>query len=245
MQYREVQLLAKGDTNAKTALNEVETHIMYLAPSDVSGVINVCPFASEGCRQVCLNTSGRGVYDSTQAARINKTMYFATDRKKFIYQMTHELLAIWGRAKEKGEKRAIRLNGTSDIDFLDLIKRYTGIDFLGYMYKDLIFYDYTKNPNMIKKYLGTRYKLTFSRSETNDHLVDEVLASGGNVAIVFEKMPKRYKGYKVIDGTLSDLRYYDKKNVVVGLKPKGKARKDDSGFVVMESVIADCNSVTL
>jgi hypothetical protein len=60
-----------------------------------------------------------------------------------------------------------------------------------------------------------------------------VLAAGGNVAVVFRgSLPETFKGYKVVDGDLTDLRFADEKNVVVGLTQKGQAKKDESGFVV-------------
>jgi hypothetical protein len=60
-----------------------------------------------------------------------------------------------------------------------------------------------------------------------------VLAKGGNVAAVFYKqLPEHYSGYDVVDGDLSDLRFLDSKNTIVGLKAKGKAKHDDSGFVI-------------
>ena len=65
------------------------------------------------------------------------------------------------------------------------------------------------------------------------------MKAGGNVAVVFRnKLPATYKGFKVIDGDLHDLRFLDQKNVVVGLKEKltlnkhGKLDRDNSGFVV-------------
>jgi hypothetical protein len=39
-------------------------------------------------------------------------------------------------------------------------------------------------------------------------------------------------GYKVIDGDINDLRYLDPENVIVGLTAKGKAKKDDTNFVI-------------
>ena len=47
-----------------------------------------------------------------------------------------------------------------------------------------------------------------------------------------EKLPNEFLHLKVIDGDKDDLRFLDPKNVVVGLKAKGKARKDNSGFVI-------------
>ena len=65
---------------------------------------------------------------------------------------------------------------------------------------------------------------------------NDVLAAkqaGLNIAVVFRKdLPETYLGRKVINGDDTDLRFLDEKNVIVGLKAKGKAKKDTSGFVV-------------
>ena len=65
----------------------------------------------------------------------------------------------------------------------------------------------------------------------------EVLAKRGNVAVVFDTkvghpLPRRYLGARVIDGDLHDLRFLDPRGVVVGLRAKGLAKADQSGFVV-------------
>ena len=231
--YKAVKnLLSEGSTNYKTAKNELLTYILYLAPGNISG-INVCPFASPGCLSSCLYSAGRGAFNSVQKARINKTLMFKEDRPKFYIQIANELLKIHDKAMKKNIDIAIRLNGTSDIDHLNELIRHTGIDFLDSFYSNLKFYDYTKNPNIALKYVGTNYKITFSRSEINDQYVQDVLSSGGNVAIVFKnELPANYMGFPVINGDESDLRYYDPKNVIVGLKAKGKAKKDKTGFVI-------------
>jgi hypothetical protein len=225
-------LLSKGDTNAKTIKNELKTFILYLAPADLLPGFNLCPFASKGCKKVCLNTAGMGIFSNVQLARLNKSKFWAYDRANFYIQLTNEILKINSKAIKTGEKIAIRLNGTSDIDHIDLINRFTGINVL--TLSNVIFYDYTKNPNHIKKYIGTNYKLTFSRSENNEAKAIEVLQSGGNVAVVFSgELPTTFHGFNVINGDESDLRYFDPANVVVGLKAKGSAKKDTSGFVVV------------
>ena len=168
---------------------------------------------------------------NVQSARINKAKFWAFNRQGFYIQLTNEILKADTKGRKQGKKIAIRLNGTSDIDHIDLISRYTGVDVL--KLSNVIFYDYTKNPNHVKKYLNTDYKLTFSRSESNEAKALELLQAGGNVAIVFSgPLPTTYKGFPVIDGDLSDLRFLDPKNVIVGLKAKGDAKKDKSGFVV-------------
>ena len=70
-----------------------------------------------------------------------------------------------------------------------------------------------------------------SRSETNENKVLP-LVSKSNVAVVFKDVPSTYKGLKVINGDIHDLRFLDESNVIIGLTAKGKARKDKSGFVV-------------
>ena len=225
------KLLSPGNTNAKTAKNELETYILYLAPANTIGTHNVCPFASEGCKSSCLYSAGRGAFTNVQNARINKTKFWAYNREGFYLQLHSELLQIDFLALAQNKKIAIRLNGTSDIDHINLLQRYTGHNWL--TSKNLLFYDYTKNANLYKKYFGTNYKLTFSMSETNFDQVKDILDIGGNVAIVFRnELPQTFLGKKVINGDLTDLRYFDPCNVVVGLKAKGKAKKDNSGFVI-------------
>lgn len=226
-------LLSKGITNTKTAKNDLETYILYMAPADQVEGFNLCPFASEGCKKSCLYSAGRGKFSNVQQSRINKSKFWGFDRANFYIQLGNELLNIHDKAMKKNIKIAIRLNGTSDIDHLYLLERYSGINFLDPFYNNLLFYDYTKNPNHISRYKNTSYKITFSRSESNEAEAKQVLKNGGNIAVVFaDELPEFYLGYPVINGDLTDLRYFDPSNVVVGLKAKGDAKKDQSGFVV-------------
>ena len=232
--YKKVKnLLSPGATNIKTAKNDLETFILYMAPANIVDGLNLCPFASDGCKKSCLYSAGRGKFSNVQLSRINKSKFWGFDRANFYLQLANELLIIHDKAIKKDIKIAIRLNGTSDIDHLDLLQRYSGINFLDSFYNDLLFYDYTKNYNHIRKYQGSNYKITFSRSEVNELDAYRTLKDGGNVAIVFkDELPATWNGFEVINGDLTDLRYFDPINVVVGLKAKGEAKKDVSGFVV-------------
>ena len=91
------------------------------------------------------------------------------------------------------------------------------------MFPNIQFYDYTKIKKRILKYLNNKYPknyyLTFSMHETNNNDCMEVLNQGGNVAMVFRKnLPTTYKGYQVVSGDISDLRFLDPNNSIVGLK---------------------------
>jgi hypothetical protein len=63
--------------------------------------------------------------------------------------------------------------------------------------------------------------------------VQKAVKQGMNVATVFRKvLPDTYLDRPVFNGDDSDLRFLDPAGVIVGLKAKGRARKDTSGFVV-------------
>lgn len=228
------KLLSDGFTNAKTKKNELKTFILYLAPyNQNSKGINICPKASKGCAASCLFSAGRGAMNSVILSRTNKTEYLLNDKKTFIEQLAKEILTKVKTAKKKGEKVAFRLNGTSDLDFVYLLKKYASLD-IETIKENAVFYDYTKILGKVKKYINhPNYKLTFSRAEDNEAETIEALKLGANVSAVFaDNLPKIYKGFKVVDGDQSDDIMISAKNVILGLKAKGEAKKDKSGFVI-------------
>lgn len=224
-----MKLLSNGKSNSKIAKNLkiIDSYILHLSPYKQNSYgKNVCAHASVGCASACLNTAGRGAFSNVQSARVRKTDWLLSDSTAFLQQLLKELIII----NSKG-KAAVRLNGTSDLDFIDLIQRKLDVDVVKSL-TNIKFYDYTKNFKRAMKYLGSDYHLTLSRSEDNDDKCIEYLRAGGNVAAVFNNLPQTWNGFTVIDGDENDLRYLDYKNVVVGLVAKGKAKKDTSGFVI-------------
>ena len=228
-------MLLNIDKNAKTVKGQKKgfmTGILYLAPANESGV-NTCAFSSAGCRAVCLYNSGNAImFKHVNEGRIAKTKRLFADRAGFLADLEKEIRNAIKQAEKKGMEFAVRLNGTSDLN----------VESWGIMEKfpNTNFYDYTKNPFRMEKYLRGKmpanYHLTFSLSEDNMELAKDILATGGNVAMVFrtrkpEMLPKTYMGYPVVIGDESDLRFKDPKNVIVGLTMKGSAQKDDKGFV--------------
>ena len=218
----DMQLFTVG--NPKTEKGEslgYQTHILHLAPADASGY-EVCPGRSPECTMYCLNTAGRGRFDRTQNARIRKTVEFFLNRDKFLADMVKDIDAGIRLAGRRSLIPVFRPNGTSDVRW----------ELYGIMqkYPHLQFYDYTKLSN--RKNLPTNYHLTFSLSEDNLDKALEAFDNGMNVAAVFNVVPDEYLGREVIDGDEHDLRFLDKKNVWVGLKAKGEAKKADNGFVI-------------
>jgi hypothetical protein len=220
-----MKLLTLGNT--KTVKGEAmgfQTYIMHLAPSTLSGY-QTCPMASEGCASACLNTAGRGRFTAIQEARIRKTKWFFEDRESFMIQLVKDIEAAIRKAKREGFTPVFRLNGTSDIRWETVAVN--GFVNIMAMFPQVQFYDYTKLPN--RRNVPSNYHLTFSRSESNEHLIPQ----GMNVAVVFDSLPDVWMGRKVIDGTETDLRFLDEQNVIVGLLAKGKAKKDTSGFTIL------------
>jgi len=228
------RLLSAGISNAKTKKNELKTFILYLAPytQNYKGV-NICPKASKGCASACLFTAGRGAFNNVQSARINKTNFYIEDKSLFIKKLAGEIIKETAKAKKNGEQIAFRLNGTSDIDFIYLLEKYAGLN-IEDLNPHAIFYDYTKVLGKIKKYIKhPNYILTFSRAEDNETETLQALQMGANVSAVFsDDLPASYKGFKVVDGDTSDLVMLNHSGVILGLRAKGKARKDNSGFTI-------------
>jgi hypothetical protein len=209
--------------------------ILHLAPADVSGY-NTCPKATVGCRAACLNTAGRGgmfkkgeTTNTIQKARIRKARYFFEDRAGFMADLYKDIQKAIKFAERKGLTPVFRLNGTSDLSWEKYeVAGYTNIF---EAFPQVQFYDYTKVPK--RKVDGiANYHLTFSQADGNEKDANWAISKNMNVTVVFDKIPAEYKGREVFNADDTDLRFLDPKGVVLGLKAKGRAKKDRTGFVV-------------
>jgi len=207
--------------------------ILHLAPADVSGR-EVCPKRTAGCTAACLNTAGRGgmfrkgeTTNVIQEARKRKTRYFFEARDYFMMDLYNDIQKGIKQAKKLGLTPVFRLNGTSDLSW----EKYTINDKnLFELFPDVQFYDYTKVlGRKVARYKN--YHLTFSAADGNGLDVQRAMAAGMNVAMVFDRVPETYMGRTLINADDTDLRFLDPKNVIAGLKAKGRAKKDTSGFV--------------
>jgi hypothetical protein len=196
--------------------------------------------------------------NSVQAARVRKTRQYMADRAAFMAQLVEDLEGFAAYCKRKGVKPCVRLNGTSDImwekghpvtrimpcpilDGSTVPVRYPS---LMAAFPEVQFYDYTKIYTRVDKVLPANYALTLSYSEANPSFAAEVLArveaGKANMAVVFRDlftvghyMGAGFKGRPVIDGDKTDMRFLDPQGGnVVALYAKGKAKQDESGFVI-------------
>jgi len=193
--------------NPKTDKNEILTYAHHLLPSDLSGVINVCPGAGN-CRKTCLHWSGNPAYmKGKNAKRLRQTLAFSNDNN--LYLETLFLAIVRAMYKHEGEAVAFRLNATSDIqwenitfdlspDVADFATYKFGYKFKPGRYNSLleifkgfnvIFYDYTKLQRNWQKCRDLNYHLTVSfdghNNIRNHRIVRNGIKNGVNVAAVF------------------------------------------------------------
>jgi len=223
------------------------TYAIYLAPASTSG-FNVCSHSTVECRLGCLNTSGRAAIDiysghtKIQDARIKKTRLFHENNDFFMAWMFAEIKSAQAKAKKHGYYFSVRLNATSDINWQHV---YYGGKNVFEIFPEVSFYDYTKNHNKFND-IPKNYHLTLSYTGRNWNACKEMIARGHNVAMVFnvrnEKfLPKHYKGYTVINGDLTDYRIDDAKGIIVGLKWKRIANKENERKVLNSVFVVTLN----
>jgi hypothetical protein len=209
--------------------------ILHLAPADLSGK-ETCPKRTAGCTAACLNTAGRGGMfkrgentNMIQKARIRKTKYFFEARDYFMQDLYADIQKAIKFAEKQGLTPVFRLNGTSDLSW----EKYTINDKnIFELFPTVQFYDYTKVlGRKVSQYKN--YHLTFSKADGNDADVTEALLQGMSVVAVYDEIPE---GVPSADET--DLRFLDPKGIMLGLKAKGRAKKDLSGFVIRLKEVA-------
>ena len=229
--------------DAKTSKGEKRgylTGILYFTPADGSGY-EVCKYRTAGCTSACLATAGRGSFNSVQSARLAKTQKYFGDRSGFWSDLIWSIKALVRKAERENMTPCVRLNGTSDLPYERMPVKIDGERIASNIFElfpDVRFYDYTKYPNTDRSREGLpeNYDLTFSYHE--DCTIGDLLRElrTGRVAVVFDtpkgkSLPLVFGGAGVLDADDTDLRFLEPSGVICGLRAKGKARKDTSGFV--------------
>lgn len=230
-------LTTRNVKTLKSLKKGITTYILYMSPfNQNSQGKNICPMATKGCAEACLFSSGKGGIDTVRNGRTNKTEFFLHNRELFLTKIYSEIAQIELKHKIEGGDFVVRLNGTSDISW-EKFKIKDGKNIFE-LFPNVQFYDYTKNYLRFKSSIPNNYYLLFSRSEENDAIAMDLLKKNINVAIVFDKVPTNFRGYKVIDGDENDLRHLDEKGVIVGLRYKKVVKKGFDNEAVFKSGFA-------
>lgn len=235
--YNFIGNLIRAGGDAKTVKGNDSgylTAIMYMTPYKTLNR-NLCPMAEvAGCLTGCLNTAGRGAMNSVQRGRARKAEWFVKDIASFMTQLIKDLTRFQNYCDKRGIKAAVRLNGTTDIQWEHIHAAGKNIF---ERFPDIQFYDYTKIAN--RPLDIPNYHLTFSYSEASAiYLKQAKIAQerGMNMAVVFrsaDNIPAGFLGLPTVDGDKTDLRFLDiKEQSIIALYAKGKARKDNTGFVI-------------
>jgi hypothetical protein len=251
--YKFQSILGFGN-NSKTIKSDLAsdylTAIAYLQPN-----YSTCTFSKMAkCDVACLNTAGRGGMNNVQRVRHDRTKCYYEHPELFMELLHVEINQHIRRCKKSSRLCAIRLNGTSDLDWSAVAKRYPQVQF----------YDYTKDLGRVRKWIEmdaeprsfgsalirrhrqrpSNYHVTLSWSGASKVYMKRCLELMDldpqlNVAMVFRDnstvqslIGKTLFGRTVIDGDKTDLRFLDPASCIVALWAKGGAKHDDTGFVV-------------
>ena len=224
----------------------VNTAILYLAPDTTVTNKTICPNASRnGCSNDCLASSGRLGMINGQLAQIRRTLYYLYHNESFMIQLQNEIDKYH---KKYGDTLAVRLNGTSDLNWAEFIANNPKIQF----------YDYSKLRNMIVKNKNKNHHYTFSGSMYSDYSRKELtkaVDAGLNIALAFNtkgtkkdtlRIPKKLFNKKLVDFDITDVRFKDKKGSIGYLKRKGSNvnerlidNKKVNNFFITESNIKE------
>lgn len=227
-----MKLLVESTKGKKGLAHGALNLALYLLPHEMGGGKNLCSRSTPGCRASCLISSGR--LPTGRSAQSWKTGLYLNGWTSFRAALYEDIVRGKRKADRMGVGLVVRLDGTSDTGMARRIAP---------AFPDVQFVDYTKVERRYESWMlghcPSNWHLTFSWSERNERECREYLEAGGTVAVPFdvkkgEPLPKRFLGKEVTDGDLHDLRHLDPKGVVVGLRVKGRGRRDTTGFIVKQ-----------
>jgi hypothetical protein len=187
---------------------------------------------------------------SINPARVAKTQRYFENRGAFMVELVRDIGAFVRHCAKLSVKPAVRLNGTSDIQWEvghPVVRAGTLYASIFEAFPEVQFYDYTKIMKRAYRQLPVNYSLCLSYSGANFAYGQSVEKAGEetglNIAVVYRTKALRdaamngadnglWSHRTVINGDETDMRFLDPKGVIVGLYAKGPAKKDTSGFVV-------------
>lgn len=222
---------------------KVNTAILYMQPADKVATITLCAGADKfGCKSGCLISSGQLGMTPAQNAVTKRTIMYLLEQERFFKVLRAE---IYMHSANYGESLAVRLNGTTDIDFSDFIASMP----------DIQWYDYTKIYHRVKHNKLPNYDLTFSgsaNSESTLKITARAIREGFRTVLAVNtaetkneyKLPNNLGLIPLVNMDDTDVRFKDASNAVGVLKRKGsnkstrEADEQRNGFFFNQSNLA-------
>jgi hypothetical protein len=203
--------------------DKFDTYIQYLQPADKVASETLCAFAeTAGCKNPCLISSGQLGMSTGQRAATKRTILMLLRPGSYKEALLVEIDKAERKALKTGVPALFRLNGTSDIDFTDIIKERP----------ESLFYDYSKILSNVRKNDLSNYDLTYSASmysKQSRATFKKAVKNGYRIAVAFNTKNLSSDQLKISDRLPSfdktDIRHLD--GAVVGtLTRKGSSKSD-------------------
>jgi len=220
--------IAKTQKEYNPFKREFRISSLSLYPND-----KICPGSLlADCQPACLRSAGYGKFKNVREGRQKKTELWLNNPDLFLELFANQLQNFQKLCDKHNVQAVHRPNTISDVDW----EKY-GIPQL---FPRMFFYDYTKRAYRLTR-TPKNYRLMFSFSGVPGYQnqVKAALKTDAPISAVFNgPFPKEFLGRKVIDGDRSDLiNLYKGKKKIIGLKAKGDAKKDKTGFVIHTNTI--------
>ena len=212
-----------SSTKLEKGSDKYDSYVMYLQPADKVAKQTICAFAAKaGCKDPCLIDSGQLGMTTGQNAATKRTILMLLRPDYFKKQVLAEIDKAERRAAKPGQLPALfRLNGTSDLDFSDIIKQRPSS----------MFYDYSKILSRVRKNTIANYDLTFSGSMfsmQSRSALQKAAAAGHRIAMAFNTKLIPSDSLTIPDNLAdfdkTDLRHLDGP-VIGALTRKGSNKK--------------------
>jgi len=212
-----------SSTKLEKGSDKYDSYVMYLQPADKVAIQTICAFAAKaGCKEPCLIDSGQLGMTTGQNAATKRTILMLLRPDYFKKQVLAEIDKAERRAAKPGQLPALfRLNGTSDLDFSDIINQRP----------DSMFYDYSKILSRVRKNTIANYDITFSGSMfsiQSRSALQKAAAAGHRIAMAFNTKLIASDSLTIPDNLAdfdkTDLRHLDGP-VIGALTRKGSNKK--------------------
>lgn len=212
-----------SSTKLEKGADKYDSYVMYLQPADKVAAQTICAFAAKaGCKEPCLIDSGQLGMTTGQNAATKRTILMLLRPDYFKKQVLAEIDKAERRAAKPGQLPALfRLNGTSDLDFSDIINQRP----------NSMFYDYSKILSHVRKNTIANYDLTFSGSmysKQSRAALRKAVTAGHRIAMAFNTKLIASDSLTIPDNLAdfdkTDLRHLDGP-VIGALTRKGSNKK--------------------